>query len=182
VKKIPTIFVRDMSKQPALVTPEWKAGCEWVRDGEGVATRKYDGTCCMIRDGMLYRRRELKKGQAAPPDFEQADFDDETGKTVGWVPVGIGDEDKWHREAFEALSNRQDGTYELVGPKTQGNKDKFPTNGLVFHATAPEYPHAPRTFEGIEEFLAGTEIEGLVWHHPDGRMAKIKRRDFGFKW
>ena len=21
-------------------------------------------------------------------------------------------------------------------------------------------------------------MEGIVWHHPDGRMAKLKRRDF----
>ena len=26
------------------------------------------------------------------------------------------------------------------------------------------------------------DIEGIVWHHPDGRMAKIKRRDFGLSW
>jgi hypothetical protein len=25
------------------------------------------------------------------------------------------------------------------------------------------------------------DIEGLVFHHPDGRMAKIKLRDFGMK-
>lgn len=69
MKKIPTVFARDMSKQPAVVTPEWKAGCEWVRDGEGVATLKRDGTCCMVRDGKLYKRRELKPGQPAPAEF-----------------------------------------------------------------------------------------------------------------
>lgn len=30
--------------------------------------------------------------------------------------------------------------------------------------------------------LVENVIEGLVWHHDDGRMAKIKRRDFGLKW
>ena len=60
MKKTPTIFVRDMSKQPALVTPEWKHGCEWVRDGEGVPTLKVDGTCCMVRDGKYFKRREVK--------------------------------------------------------------------------------------------------------------------------
>jgi hypothetical protein len=29
--------------------------------------------------------------------------------------------------------------------------------------------------------LAGKDIEGIVWHHSDGRMAKIKLRDFGHK-
>ena len=28
----------------------------------------------------------------------------------------------------------------------------------------------------------GHVVEGIVWHHPDGRMVKIKRKDFGFKW
>lgn len=47
---------------------------------------------------------------------------------------------------------------------------------------ARTYPLAPHDFEGIKGFLAENVIEGLVWHHPDGRMAKIKRRDFGLKW
>jgi hypothetical protein len=25
-------------------------------------------------------------------------------------------------------------------------------------------------------------MEGVVWYHEDGRMVKIKRRDFGLKW
>lgn len=26
------------------------------REGEGTGTRKLDGTCCMVRDGRLYKR------------------------------------------------------------------------------------------------------------------------------
>jgi hypothetical protein len=180
VKKIPTIFVRDMTKQPALVTPEWKPGCEWVRDGEGSPKRKYDGSCCLVRDGKLYKRRELKPGQPAPADFEQADFDDETGKTVGWVPVGDGPDDKYHREAFDGW--HPDGTYELLGPKVQGGIEGRVKHCLQNHAEARSYPTSPRTFEGIRQFLIDNSIEGIVWHHDDGRMAKIKRRDFGIKW
>lgn len=178
MKKIPTIFVRDMTKQPALVTPEWKAGCEWVRDGEGIATVKMDGTSCLVRAGKLYKRRELKEDQPAPPDFEQADFDEETGKTVGWVPVTDDPNDRWHREAF---TSQDDGTYELVGPKIQGNKESWPHHMLVRHGVQPIVAD-PRTFDDIKAWLADQHIEGLVWHHPDGRMAKIKRRDFGYKW
>jgi hypothetical protein len=39
----------------------------------------------------------------------------------------------------------------------------------------------PRDFDGLREYLAGKDIEGIVWHHSDGRMAKIKLRDFGHK-
>jgi hypothetical protein len=180
MNKIPTIFVRDMSKQPALVLNAWVAGTEWVRDGEGVATRKYDGTSCMVRDGKLYRRRELRQGDIAPPDFESLGTDENTGKTVGWVPIGEGPEDRWHREAFDGW--HADGTYELLGPKVQGNKDQREKHVLQMHAEAKTYPDAPRTFSALRHFLEENQIEGLVWHHPDGRMAKIKRRDFGIKW
>lgn len=36
-----------------------------------------------------------------------------------------------------------------------------------------------RTFAGIRQWLTDKGIEGLVFHHPDGRMAKIKKRAFG---
>ena len=171
-----------MSKQPALVTTDWKSGCEWVRDGEGVATLKHDGTCCMVRAGELYKRRELKPGQAEPVNYKRADFDEETGKTVGWVPVVDGNpEDKYHLEAFNAVRDLPDGTYELMGPKIQGNK-----NGLHAHILIPHgvetLIEAPRTFDGLRDYLGQRQIEGIVWHHPDGRAAKIKRKDFGFRW
>lgn len=178
MKKIPTIFVRDMSRQPALVTEEWRGGCEWVRDGEGVATLKHDGTSCLVRDGKLYKRRELKPGQSAPLDFEEADHDDETGKTVGWVPVGDGPDDKYHREAFKG---EPDGTYELMGPRVQGNKENRPAHVLVPHG-AVVLDNVPRTYDGIMDWLAVNPVEGVVWHHPDGRRAKVKRRDFGLRW
>lgn len=40
----------------------------------------------------------------------------------------------------------------------------------------------PITFESLKTFLGKIEIEGIVFHHPDGRMCKIRRSDFGFKW
>jgi Family of unknown function (DUF5565) len=179
MNKIPTIFIRDMSRQPALVTPEWNPDALWVRDGQGVATCKYDGTSCLVRDGKLYKRRELRAGDKAPPDFESLGTDENTGKTVGWVPVGDGPDDRWHRDAFTGTEDS--GTYELMGPKVQGNKSKFPDHVLVRHMTAERFD-APRDFDGLKAWLTEHNVEGLVWHHPDGRMAKIKRRDFGLKW
>lgn len=182
MKKIPTAFERDWEGDRSRVLPIWNAECEWVRDGEGIATRKLDGTSCMIRDGKLYKRRELRKGDKAPPLFDVADEDEETGKTVGWVPVGDGPEDKWHREAFEGHT-LTDGTYELVGPKIQGNPEGYAGTYLIAHADVclklPE--DTPRTFDGLREWMATQNMEGVVWHHPDGRMAKLKLRDFGLK-
>ena len=180
MKKIPTIFVRDLTKQPSLVTPVWVADCLWVKNGEGVATRKYDGTSCLVRAGRLYKRRELRAGETAPAGFESMGTDENTGKTVGWVPVSEGPEDRWHREAFDP--GLADGTYELLGPRIQGNKDKHEKHVLQRHAEAQTYPDAPRDFDLLRAWLAEHFIECLVWHHPDGRMAKIKRRDFALKW
>lgn len=180
MNKIPTIFIRDMSKQPALVTAEWHPDCLWVRDGEGVPTVKYDGTSCLVRDGKLYKRRELRGSETAPAGFELVGFDEVTGKSVGWVPVGDGPEDRWHTEAM-AIRAWENGTYELIGPKIQGNKNHAARHTLIRHGCDP-IRDDPRTFEAIKECVGMIEIEGLVWHHPDGRMAKIKRRDFGLKW
>jgi hypothetical protein len=181
MKKIPALFERDWDGDPSRVLPLVHPGCEWVLAGEGIATRKLDGTCCMVRGNRLYKRRELRKGERAPPDFEIVDADEETGKIVGWVPVGDGPDDQWHRMAFaDGRGVLGDGTYELIGPKVQGNPEGRVTHQLVRHGTIPE-SDAPRTFDELREWLKERDIEGIVFHHPDGRMAKIKKRDFGFK-
>lgn len=183
MKKIPTIFERDWDGDRSRVIDKPNPAAAWVFAGEGVATRKLDGTSCLIRDGKLYKRREIKKGQTAPPAFELADYDEETGKTVGWMPVTDAPEDKWHRKAFEVPKQLgwPDGTYELIGEGAQGNVENVEGTFLVPHAGAIQFLDAPRTFDGLRNWLDGKDIEGLVWHHPDGRMAKIKLRDFGLK-
>jgi hypothetical protein len=179
MRKIPTIFERDWTGDRSRVLDRPHPDCAWVFAGEGVATRKLDGTCCLIRDGALHKRREVKKGQPAPVDFEEVSFDDETGKRVGWVPVGDGPEDRYHREALARLATLTDGTYELVGPHVQGNPEHFAEDVLVAHASIEAFAEAPRAFDALRAWLAGKDIEGLVFHHPDGRMAKVKLRDFG---
>lgn len=180
MKKIPTIFDRDWNGDRSRVVNVPHKDCGWVFAGEGVATRKIDGTSCLVRDGKLYKRRELRPGDAAPPDFELATHDEETGKQVGWVPVGDGPEDRYHREAFE-IAHYLDGTYELVGPKVQGNPEGYKAHTLVAHSSLDMDDQPPRDFDGLRAWLDGKDIEGIVWHHPDGRMGKIKLRDFGLK-
>lgn len=185
MKKIPTLFMRS-EEDCSLVTIEKNPRCMWVFEGEGVPTAKLDGTCCLVRDGKLYKRREVKKGKPDPVGFDLSEEDPVTGKRFGWVPVGDGPEDKYHREAFDDLRNQTNGTYELVGPKVQGNPERLGRHLLSMHGVceliATDRARDLRSFEGIREFLAAADMEGIVWHHPDGRMAKIKRRDFGFEW
>lgn len=179
MKKIPTIFKRNPENMREILD-EQHPDCGWVFSGEGVATRKYDGTCVKIEKGQYFKRREVKPGKKVPVDFIEEQYDETTGKRVGWIPVNTkSKEDRWHMEAFDA--GLPDGTYELVGPKIQGNPEKYDAHTLIAHASAIEYFDVPRTFCGLRDWLVDKDIEGLVFHHPDGHMGKIKKRDFGQK-
>lgn len=204
--KIPTLFKRDY-EGTRLVYNKVTEGCEWVLAGEGVPTEKIDGTSCLIQDGKLWKRYDCGVSAAAKrrgPPFAESEFktpppewlaaeekpDPNTGHWPGWLPVGDGADDQFHREAFNnyvhnaVLLNapdwQGDGTYELVGPKVQGNLYRLEDHRLWKHGA--EKIIAPRTFAELRDWLATCEIEGVVWHHEDGRMAKIKRRDFGYPW
>jgi hypothetical protein len=176
MQKIISLFQRNYDGD-RLVRDEVVPGAEWVLNGEGVATRKFDGTCCLIQDGKLYKRYDAKQGKTPPEGFLPAQEPDAvTGHWPGWLPVGDSPADQYHREAFNEEPVFSDGTYELVGPKVQGNPEGYDSHQLIRHGS--ETLDAPRTFEGLKTWLAIEIIEGVVWHHPDGRMVKIKRKDF----
>jgi hypothetical protein len=180
MKKIPSLFARNHDTN-GLVRDEVTPGCEWVLAGEGVATRKYDGACCMFRGGIFYKRRTLRKGDQPPADFEPAtELDPVTGLQQGWAPVSLDSpEDRYFREALEAAPQTPpDGTYELCGPMIQGNPEKLKSHVLMPHGKEV-LADCPRDFRGLMNYLRGRDIEGVVWHHPDGRMAKLKGTDFG---
>jgi hypothetical protein len=180
MRKIISLFKRDYDGT-RLVYDEVVEGAEWVVAGEGIATRKYDGTSCMVRDGRLYKRYDAKPGRTTPPNWEPAqDPDANTGHWPGWLPVGDGKEDRWHREGWNLTEDTPDGTYELIGPKVQGNAEHYAEHRLIPHG-ADVLPNAPRDFDSIRTYLSEHDIEGIVWHHPDGRMVKIKSKDFGIK-
>lgn len=186
MRKIPTVFLRD-PENLKTVLPEVTPGCEWVLEGVGVPTRKYDGTCTMYDGLMWWARREVKPGKQIPDDFRPEMTDETTGKTVGWVPMVQSAFAKWHAEALEDCDPTP-GTYELCGPKVNGNPEGFATHMLIPHARAERVPYqtfgkeGPATYEDLRNAVlvwgAARGAEGIVWHHPDGRMAKLKVRDF----
>lgn len=182
MRKIPTLFRRDPDDMKRVL-PEVTPGCEWVLAGEGVPTRKYDGTCVLIqRDGMAvkaFARREVKPGKNPPPHFLAVDHDDTTGKTVGWEPAEQSGFAKFIAEAI--TGDELPGTYELVGPKVQGNPEGYERHTLVRHDEAERLDNVPLTFDGLRDYLLATPYEGIVWHTEDGRMAKLKKRDFSLR-
>ena len=177
MKKIPSLFKRNYETH--VVYNEVTEGCEWVTLGEGIATRKYDGTACMVKDKVLYKRYDAKKkgipinGIACQPEPDPA-----TRHWPWWVPVTCSSEDKYYREAF--TGDERNGTYELCGPKINGNPEKYDFHVLIPHGME-KCLLCPRTFNEVRDFIKEQGIEGIVWHHPDGRMCKIKLRDFGIK-
>lgn len=180
MKKTPTIYERDWNGDKSRVVNQVNPICQWVFDGEGIATRKIDGTCCAVIGGKYFKRREVKPGQQPPPDFILSTHDRETGKNVGWVPVTETSEDKYHLLAWK--DGLPDGTYELVGDKIQGGLEPdMQAIKLIAHNSDDLIikEEIIRAYEGISEWLGRHDVEGIVFHHPDGRMAKIKKRDFG---
>jgi hypothetical protein len=184
VKKIPTLFLRDWDGNPRYVTREPNPDCAWVFDGEGTPTVKWDGTCVMLDgQGRWWARREVKSGKADPPNFVLIEEDPETGKRMGWEPVEQSSFARWHAEALSVEPKSVPGTFELLGPKVNGNPDRFGAHVLIRHGWAPlsireDVKAAPRDYDGLAAWLAKRPYEGIVWHGPDGKMAKIKKRDF----
>jgi hypothetical protein len=177
MKKIISVFQRNYDGD-RLIRNEVVPGAEWVLAGEGRPTRKYDGSACSIIASILYKRYDAKKGKE-PPGFIAAQGPDPvTGHHPGWLKVGDGPGDRWFREAWHNSAELSDGTYEACGPHFQGNPEGFEEDILVPHGAEP-IPECPRDFHGIQEFLRPLDIEGIVFWHPDGRMAKVKKKDYG---
>ena len=182
MKKIPTLYLRDHTTRPPQLTREVNPAAQWVADAEGIATVKHDGTCVLIAaGGTMFKRYETKAGKWPPADFMPAmpKPDPVTGKWSGWRPVNPDDpSDRWHVEAYD---HHAAGTYELCGPKIQGNPEGVHAHTLIRHGSVT-LDDAPRDYDGLTAYLTDLPHEGIVWHHPDGRMAKLKRRDFGLQW
>lgn len=183
MRKIPTVFTRDPADM-SKVTDEVHPDCQWVLDGEGTATRKYDGTCVMldkppIDGGRWWARREVKPGKDTPDDFKAVSTDPNTGKVVGWEPIEHSGFEAHFREAA-AQAPSAPGTYELCGPKINRNPEGFVSHRLVRHEDAERPPHQLSHLGATDLVMAVGLLgwEGVVWHHPDGRMAKLKARDY----
>ena len=181
MNKIQTLFERDWEGDRSRVLEQVHAGCEWVLEGEGHPTKKYDGTCVMYDGEKWWARREVKDGKEPPPGFMSAGHDHITLANVGWEPVENSPWAKFFTEALTASREYEPGTYELIGPKINKNPEGASVHTLIQHDKAEVLGLLDRSFEGIKTFLAGIDVEGIVFKHPDGRMAKIKKRDFGLR-
>lgn len=192
MKKIKTLFEREFENHKVInISSIPNKDCEWVLEGEGIATIKYDGTCTLIQDGRLYRRYDAKKGKKPPVGaIPCCEPDLITGHHPHWLEVNLNNpkpDEKIFIEAIQNtfngdLRNAKNGTYELCGPKINSNRENLDNHIFIKHGEA--VVEVDRTFDGIQKFLEENYIEGLVFHRQNesNDMCKIKRKDFGYKW
>lgn len=183
MKKIPTLFVRKFENHKIVgITDEITPGCEEAFKN-GIATIKYDGSCCAIINSELYKRYDAKKGKKPPVGaILCCEPDPITGHHPHWVKMNRNDpSDKWFWAAYDNTALYAfDGTYEAIGPHFQGNPYNLSKDRLVIHGDVEI--HVKRNFESIKQYLTNNNIEGLVFWLDKKPVCKIKRTDFGLPW
>ena len=188
--EVPAVFYRVFENLRIMTfTPDVTPGKKWKLAGEGVATEKLDGTCCLFKDGKLWKRYDAKRGKPIPAGaiLCQPEADAVTGHLPCWLPVSETDpSDKWHRLAFEnqiasGCGFEENQTYELCGPHFQTNPYELDHDQFFKHGEKI-LDNVPRDYDGIHRYLETHMIEGIVFHRGNGDMCKIKRSDFGFTW
>ena len=206
MKKISIVFAKSFAENGVtpILSSEVRPGNEWVIAGEGVATIKKDGTAACIQGGQLYVRysRKLNKKwhrvrhtitEFLPEMFKDipegsilcnAMPDKVSGHWPCWVPCRRDDPShKYAFEAFDALADKVDGTYELIGPTLRCNPHKLSSHQLYRHGSEV-VEVSDYSKEGLGALLAALDEEGLVFHHKsqEGVMAKIRRKDYDLVW
>lgn len=192
--KIKSPFVRKTINGHYIVTPEIAEGYEWVFEDNGVkAVDKLHGTniCCLFKNGVLMAIDNRTARIIDAPHLSSS-LTPQTQRILQGILFAL--EKKWIPQNF---TGRLYG--ELVGTSFNGD-----IHMLGFHCFVPfDYLESkchwkswisnkyPKNFESISEWFKGltslfserlvktiTLTEGLVFYHPDGRMAKLRRDMF----
>lgn len=184
MKKMITLFKKDLTDL-SRVTRVFNEENSWVLT-KGIATRKFDGTAVMVKDGEIWKRYDVKHGRKVPDGAIACQEPDKiTGHHPHWVKCSENNtNDKWHIQALKQYDFvLADGTYELCGPHFNGNPEKFDTDVLVKHGGdqfADFDISKANDYDYVMQFLNNYDIEGLVFHEKNGdRFCKIRKCDFG---
>lgn len=207
MKKIKTIFDRDWNGNRQVINKINPGTENFHNDFKNIfTTRKWNGTACMIKDNVLYKRYDAKDKEP-PKDFIECEYFD--GKHhLGWVKCDLFNPgDKYHFEAFNRnifelsdiypngcykgflhgiiqIRNSKNiwlnGTYELIGEKINKNPENVKGHILVYHGVDIIDDLKSIEFNYLKNWFKDKDIEGIVFY--DGlKTAKIKKKDFGLK-
>lgn len=179
--KLHSPFVRAKNeKGEYVVTPVIEEGYEWVfEDSKVKAVEKLHGTnvSIYIQDGIII---SIWNRNARIPFFNR-------GKE--YIIEGV--REAYSRKYIDLLLDGQHFG-ECIGPKINGNPYKLdkplwiPLSRLQKNYYFKSWGKYPKTFEAISEWFKelmplfgqrynSTFVEGIVFTHQDGRMAKLRR-------
>lgn len=162
----------------------------WVFTEPAVATVKRDGTGVLITtEGEILVRRSVKKGKRIPQGFRLAETDPFTGHMFGVEPMEQSGFKTMLQEALPATGKTlEPGTYELCGPKVNGNPEGFDHHVLIRHGAEvlPVIPdmqtvNPDEAFGLLKELFADLKangVEGVVWWGADDKRVKLRVKDF----
>lgn len=111
-----------------------------------IVTAKIDGTCCIIRDGKLLKRRDIKPGKMIPKNWIQTGVDKDK-HLIGFMELEKGD--KWH---YDAHYKNDDGIYDFTRIRLLHNDngkmrfdfiDVDKLNGLSVELIGPKFQNNP---------------------------------------
>ena len=171
MKKTLSLFQRNYDGD-RLVRDELVPGAEWVAAGEGVATRKHDGTCCMWRDGKLWKRYELKAGKPALDAVTAAIavLEDDQHFNAGRGAVFT------HDGRNELDASLMDGLTRKAGAVAGVRRVKNPI--LLARAILERSEHVMMVGDGAEAFAReqGVELVDPAWFRTEKRWQQLQRR------
>lgn len=162
----------------------------WVFTEPAVATVKRDGTGVLVTpEGEILVRRSVKKGKRVPEGFRLAEIDAFTGHMFGVEPFAQSSFKTALEEALPATGKKLDpGTYELCGPKVNGNPEGFTEHVLIRHGaeTLTVIPdmrnvHPDEAFDLLKDIFTDFKtqgVEGVVWWGADDKRVKLRVKDF----
>lgn len=200
MKKIPMFFALDFDVNGnRTVSDVMNDKAIVLFESDDVRTTvKIDGTAMkLFEDGRWFARRNVKRGKNAPVGFILEEEDTNTGNRFGWEPVESSGFYKFFKRAIENYSGEPiPGTYELIGPKIQGNPERVEVDMLIPHgSTSPQdkgfdFPTIAEIEESVKndtvkEFLTPyfetfreNSIEGVVWWVGNEPRVKLRCVDF----
>jgi hypothetical protein len=181
--KLHSPFIREKKDGKYVVVPKIEEGYEWVfNDQDVLAIEKLHGTNVSIylQEGVI---TSVWNRTARVPFFNR-----------GKEHIIDGVREAYRRKYTELLLDGQHFG-ECIGPKINGNPYKLdkplwiPFSRLLTNYSYTSWGKYPKTFNAISEWfkelmpLFGRKsesefVEGIVFTHPDGRMAKLRRDMF----
>lgn len=162
--------------------------------GHIIPTFKRDGTAVFRdADGDWFTRRAVRPGKEAPEGFIPLETDPNTGITFGWEPKDSSSMKKFLNRAIARFIEDNEAeppkgtTFELLGPKINGNPEKVAADELRIHGCerATEFPTIEDILNSDDPFamlkpifadFRAKHIEGIVFWLADADSNLIEPR------